>query len=57
LLFPVGDRTDLTAQLGLRHTSGLADVDQLVGTGLVEINNDSGRLTFPIVVGVRFRFP
>src|SRR5262245_2949295 len=56
LLFPVGERTDLTAQLGLRHTSGLADVDQLVGTGLDEINNDSGRLTFPIVVGVRFRF-
>jgi hypothetical protein len=36
--------------------SGLAEVDQLIGTGLDEINNDSGRLTFPIVVGVRFRF-
>jgi hypothetical protein len=56
LLFPVAERTDITAQLGLRHTSGLSDVDQLVGTGLDEINNDSGRLTFPIVVGVRFRF-
>jgi hypothetical protein len=32
-------------------------VDQLVGTGLEAINNDSARLTFPIVVGVRIRFP
>lgn len=56
LLFRVADQTDITAQLGLRHVSGLADVDQLVGTGLEEINNDSGRLSFPIVVGVRFRF-
>jgi Outer membrane protein beta-barrel domain len=56
VVFHVAEQTDVTAQLGLRHVSGLADVDQLVGTGLEEINNDSGRLTFPIVVGVRFRF-
>jgi hypothetical protein len=31
-------------------------VDQLVGTGLEDINNDTARLTFPVVVGVRFRF-
>jgi hypothetical protein len=47
---------DLNAQLGLRRVSGLSDVDQLAGTGLEGINNDSVRLTFPIVVGVRFRF-
>jgi hypothetical protein len=46
----------LNAQLGLRRVSGLAEVDQLVGTGLADINNDTARLTFPIVVGVRFRF-
>jgi hypothetical protein len=55
-LFRVAELVDVTAQLGLRHVGGLADVDQFVGTGLAEINNDSARLTFPIVVGVRFRF-
>jgi hypothetical protein len=47
---------DFNAQIGLRHVSGLSEVDQFVGTGLEEINNDTARLTFPIVVGVRFRF-
>jgi hypothetical protein len=56
VLFKIADQVDFNAQLGLRHVSGLADVDQLVGTGLATINNDSARLTFPIVVGVRFRF-
>jgi hypothetical protein len=56
VLFPVAERLDLTAQLGLRRVSGLADVDQFEGTGLEEINDDSARLTFPIVVGARFRF-
>ncbi len=56
VLFPVTTKVDLNAQAGLRRISGLADVDQLVGTGLENINNDSARLTFPIVVGVRIRF-
>ena len=56
VLFPVAAKVDLNAQVGLRRVTGLAEVDQLVGTGLDEINNDSARLTFPIVVGVRFRF-
>ena len=56
VLFPVTSKVDLNAQAGLRRISGLADVDQLVGTGLENINNDSARLTFPIVVGVRIRF-
>jgi len=56
VVFQVSEKVDLTAQMGLRHVSGLAEVDQLVGTGLETINNDSGRLTFPIVVGLRFRF-
>jgi hypothetical protein len=54
-LYRVAEQVDVTAQFGLRHVSGLADVDSLVGTGLAAINNDSARLTFPIVVGVRFR--
>ena len=54
--FNIAERLDLNAQVGLRHVSGLSDVDQFVGTGLEEINNDSGRLTFPVVVGIRYRF-
>lgn len=56
MLFRMTDRLDLNAQIGVRHVSGLSDVDQLEGTGLDDINNDSGRLTFPVVVGVRVRF-
>jgi len=55
-LFRVAQQMDVTAQMGLRHVGGLADIDQLQGTGLADINNDSARLTFPIVVGVRFHF-
>ena len=56
VLFPITDKMQFNVQMGLRHVGGLSEVDQLVGTGLDEINNDSARLTFPIVVGVRFRF-
>ncbi|HEX8027299.1 MAG TPA: outer membrane beta-barrel protein, partial [Vicinamibacterales bacterium] len=34
VLFRVAEQVDLNAQIGLRRLSGLADVDQLVGTGL-----------------------
>lgn len=56
VLFRVAERWDVNAQIGLRHISGLAAVDQLAGTGLDTINNDSGRLTFPIGIGLRVRF-
>ena len=56
VLFRLSEQIDLNAQFGLRHVSGLSEVDDLAGTGLEEINNDSGRLTVPIVVGLRFRF-
>jgi hypothetical protein len=56
VLFKIAEQVELNAQLGLRHVSGLADVDQFVGTGLDSVNNDSGRLTLPVIVGVRFRF-
>ena len=55
-LFRVADQVDLNAQFGLRHVGGLSEVDQFLGTGLETINNDTARLTFPLVVGVRFRF-
>lgn len=56
VLFRIAERLDLNAQFGLRHVSGLSEVDSLVGTDLEDINNDSGRLTVPIVVGLRYRF-
>jgi hypothetical protein len=56
VLFRVADNVDLNAQLGIRHVGGLAEVDQFVGTGLETVNNDTARLTMPVVVGVRFRF-
>jgi len=56
LLIKVRDQVDLTTQLGFRHVGQLSQVDQLVGTGLEKINDDTARLTFPIAVGVRYRF-
>jgi len=55
VVFHAAKHLDLTAQIGLRHVGGLSQVDQFVGTGLETINEDSSRLTFPIIVGVRFR--
>jgi hypothetical protein len=43
-------------QLGLRYLSGLAEVDDLVGTGLEDINDKSSRWTLPFVAGIRVRF-
>ena len=56
MLFRLNERVDLNAQIGIRHLSGLSDVDSLEGTDLEDINNDSGRLTVPIVIGLRVRF-
>lgn len=56
ILLPIAERLDLNVQAGLRRVSGLSEVDQLVGTGLERINDDSARVTFPITVGARFRF-
>lgn len=56
VLFPITEQVDLSAQLGLRRVTGLSEIDQFVGTGLDDFNNDSARLTFPILVNVRFRF-
>lgn len=56
VLFKINERLDLNGQIGVRHVSGLAEVDQLVGSGLEDINNDSGRLTIPVIIGLRIRF-
>ena len=33
VMFPIAERMDLNVRMGLKHVSGLAEVDQLVGTG------------------------
>jgi hypothetical protein len=49
-------RLGVFGQLGLRFMSGMADVDDLEGTGLENINKKSSRWTLPFVAGVRLRF-
>ena len=56
LLFERSDSLGLFVQLGLRWTSGLAEIDDLVGTGLDTINDKSSRWTVPFLAGVRYRF-
>ena len=56
LLWNIPSRLAGFAQLGLRYVSGLADVDNFVGTGLDSINDNSSRWTLPFVIGVRVGF-
>ena len=55
-LFQANERVGLFLQLGLRFVSGMAEIDDLAGTGLETINDKSSRWTMPFVGGVRFRF-
>jgi len=56
LLFDRSDKVGLFVQMGLRWMTGLAEVDNLVGTGLDTINDKSSRWTVPFLVGVRYSF-
>jgi hypothetical protein len=56
LLAQTTDRVGFFGQLGLRRVSGMAEVDDLVGTGLETINDKSQRWTLPFIAGVRYRF-
>ena len=56
LLWGMTERLGGFAQLGLRYVSGLAEVDNFVGTGLDEINDNSARWTLPFVIGARINF-
>jgi len=56
VLFERSDKLGLFVQMGLRWTTGLAEVDDLVGTGLDTINDNSSRWTVPFLVGVRYKF-
>ena len=54
--FPVANQVDAFTQLGLRFVSGLSAVDNLFGTGLDNINNNSSRWAVPFSVGLSVRF-
>jgi hypothetical protein len=56
VLWQVSDHFGAYGQIGLRWMSGLSEIDNLAGTGLETINDDSSRWTLPVVVGMRVRF-
>jgi len=55
-LYRLTDRADLKTEIGFRRTSGLAQIDDLVGTGLERVNDRSARWSLPIAIGVHVRF-
>ena len=55
-LFTLKPQLDVFAQIGLRFVSGMSEVDDLVGTGLEKINDNSSRWSLPFSVGLRYRF-
>jgi hypothetical protein len=54
--FGLTPQMDAFAQFGIRYTSGLAQVDNLAGTGLGVINDHSSRYAMPFVMGIQYRF-
>ena len=56
VLFATGRNTEAFVQVGLRRMSGMSDVDNLGGTGLDGINNNSARWAMPLVAGIRLAF-
>ena len=52
----VRKNVDVFGQLGLRFVTGMSQPDNLFGSGLEEINDNSSRWAIPFSVGVRFRF-
>lgn len=56
VLWQVSNSVGMYGQVGLRWMSGLSAIDDLAGTGLETINDDSSRWTLPVVVGMRVRF-
>ena len=53
VVWQVSDHVGAFGQIGLRWMSGLSEIDDLAGTGLETINDDSSRWTLPVVVGMR----
>ena len=55
LLIGIGP-IEFMAETQLRFMGGLSDVDWLVEEGLRDVNSESSRWSFPILVGARIRF-
>jgi hypothetical protein len=55
-IFQTNEQFGVFIQAGLRYVSGLAEVDDLEGTGLDNINDKSSRWTLPFVAGIQYRF-
>jgi hypothetical protein len=55
-IFQTNEQLGVFIQLGLRYVSGMAEIDNLVGTGLDNINDKSARWTMPFVAGIQYRF-
>jgi len=51
-----GKKIGYFGQLGLRYVGGMAEIDDLAGTGLDNINDKSARWTMPFIVGIHYRF-
>jgi hypothetical protein len=47
---------EIQGEVGLRYMGGLSDIDILVNANLRDINAESSRWSFPVLVGARFRF-
>jgi hypothetical protein len=47
---------EVMGEVALRYMGGLSDVDPLSEAGLRDINDESSRWSFPILVGARLRF-
>jgi hypothetical protein len=47
---------DVFGQIGLRFVTGMSEADNLFGTGLEDINDNSSRWAIPFSVGIRVRF-
>ena len=56
LIGEVRKNLDVYGQIGLRYVTGMAEVDQLFGTDLDSINDNSSRWALPFSVGLRVRF-
>ena len=55
-LIAVHERVDADVRLGLQYVTGLATPDNLVGTGLEGISNETARWILPFTVGLRVKF-
>ena len=56
VMFPVAKQVNVFTQLGLRFVTGLSQVDNLIGTGLDHINDNSARWAMPFSAGLSVKF-